>query len=629
MSGVGFFTDDPIATDRGTMLDYGASSGEAFRAQVVDAFDKSPVVQGGLLYRDYLRWQYGDALVEDSPLVDAATARAEVAKRGLDLKIGDEGIRRADLDAMQYLKQRETRAQVVGARSHGFAAVAGVAGGFAGSAVDPANIASAFLPVVGPARYALWLERAGTTGGRAAVRFGVGALEGMAGAAALEPVVYAGATREQLDYTAADSFINVAFGGVFGGGLHTLGGAFHDWLHMPVGDATAREAVTRAPDQVKMDLLQTALQQAERGEDVDVSGVIQAWHGSPHVFDAFDSSRIGTGEGAQAFGRGLYFAESEAVARGYRDKLSNGHAPSPLMQEYFTPGRIVPSHGGFDRVLSVDVNANGQWAATVEAVVKNGDEWVKDRAYPRPRQHSTAPTSAQMSQVLGRPVGALYQVNLKTTGEELLDWDKPLNEQPKSIRDALTKMHGMFDQEVGKYRTATGKDIVQRLGRDGAPDAVAAQLREAGIKGIQYLDGLSRDSGDGTRNFVVFDDRDVEIVSRNGQPVGQPSAPRPGNRLGRSPLDEQVSDRTEGAFLRQFVEEQGDPKPAAKGKKADRVQEVLTEADDLKAQVDVFREEGRMTAQDDARLAEAEDLGAWAETRAKAFEAAAACLEAG
>ena len=49
---------------------------------------------------------------------------------------------------------------------------------------------------------------------------------------------------------------------------------------------------------------------------------ITAYHGSPHEFDKFTTEAIGTGEGAQAYGHGLYFAEAEDVARGYRDDLS-------------------------------------------------------------------------------------------------------------------------------------------------------------------------------------------------------------------------------------------------------------------------------------------------------------------
>jgi hypothetical protein len=49
---------------------------------------------------------------------------------------------------------------------------------------------------------------------------------------------------------------------------------------------------------------------------------IKAYHGSPHDFDEFSTDAIGTGEGAQAYGRGLYFAEDEKVAKSYRDALT-------------------------------------------------------------------------------------------------------------------------------------------------------------------------------------------------------------------------------------------------------------------------------------------------------------------
>ena len=39
-------------------------------------------------------------------------------------------------------------------------------------------------------------------------------------------------------------------------------------------------------------------------------GGIRAYHGSPYDFPAFDISKIGTGEGAQAYGHGLYFRGS-------------------------------------------------------------------------------------------------------------------------------------------------------------------------------------------------------------------------------------------------------------------------------------------------------------------------------
>lgn len=49
---------------------------------------------------------------------------------------------------------------------------------------------------------------------------------------------------------------------------------------------------------------------------------MNVYHGSPHKFDAFDMAKIGTGEGAQAYGHGLYFAENPSVAKSYRDSMS-------------------------------------------------------------------------------------------------------------------------------------------------------------------------------------------------------------------------------------------------------------------------------------------------------------------
>ena len=59
------------------------------------------------------------------------------------------------------------------------------------------------------------------------------------------------------------------------------------------------------------------------------------WHGSPYRFDKFDASKIGTGEGAQAYGHGLYLAESPDVAKSYRDVLGG------LDKRYEYGGRVV------------------------------------------------------------------------------------------------------------------------------------------------------------------------------------------------------------------------------------------------------------------------------------------------
>jgi hypothetical protein len=51
---------------------------------------------------------------------------------------------------------------------------------------------------------------------------------------------------------------------------------------------------------------------------------ITAFHGTPHKFDKFDINKVGTGEGATAYGHGLYFAENQKVADAYAKELGKG-----------------------------------------------------------------------------------------------------------------------------------------------------------------------------------------------------------------------------------------------------------------------------------------------------------------
>ena len=92
------------------------------------------------------------------------------------------------------------------------------------SMADPINLAMMFIPVVGQARFLSLVGKYGLT----RARLTKGALEGSIGIAAVEPLVYTAATREQSDYTLVDSFIAVSFGTILGGGLHLGAGKLKD-----------------------------------------------------------------------------------------------------------------------------------------------------------------------------------------------------------------------------------------------------------------------------------------------------------------------------------------------------------------------------------------------------------------
>jgi len=165
----------------------------------------------------------------ETPLLTAEQARARIKEEGLDLTVEDSGIRAGALDILIERKREEVKRKLILDNAPASTIPVQLLAGFGASVLDPINIASAFVPIVGEARYASMLARAGTSvAARAAVRAQVGAVEGAVGAAIVEPLVLYASAQDQADYGAIDSLLNVAFGSVMGGGLHSAGGYISD-----------------------------------------------------------------------------------------------------------------------------------------------------------------------------------------------------------------------------------------------------------------------------------------------------------------------------------------------------------------------------------------------------------------
>lgn len=141
---------------------------------------------------------------------------------------------------------------------------AGLIGGLPGL-IDPLNIAASFLPFVPEARAALWAARGGLAG-----RAGTGAVEGMAGQALLTPLQYGLSKAEGEDYGAVDAILNIALGGVFGGGLHT-GAALLGRRGIDLAGA-----IDRADPEVREGLLRGALADIAEDRPVTSPGEIAA-----------------------------------------------------------------------------------------------------------------------------------------------------------------------------------------------------------------------------------------------------------------------------------------------------------------------------------------------------------------
>ena len=202
----------------------------------------------------------------------------------------------------------------------------------------------------------------------------------------------------------------------------------------------------------------------------------RAFHGSPHSFDKFSTSKIGTGEGAQAYGHGLYFAESEDVARGYKEALKPGKGTSPED----TAARILEASGG-DR------------DAAIEALRESYNRAVQQGAPYEDTQRLMAARNI-LNTAPERATGSMYEVNIAANPEDFIDFDKPMGQQP----NVTNKLNGwnfiVSNWEKNKIgpdpRTLTGAQWLARNTKNAAK--TSENLRDVGIPGIRYLDAGSR-----------------------------------------------------------------------------------------------------------------------------------------
>jgi len=271
---------------------------------------------------------------------------------------------------------------------------------------------------------------------------------------------------------------------------------------------------------------------------------IKAYHGSPHDFDRFDISKIGTGEGAQAYGRGLYFAENEEVARAYKNVLG-ARSANPQRTLSYDPDTIALA------AINHEITFNGRTPTEaakiaadklkygVEYYRKNKpDDWYISKGFDDYQRMADAHQQAIeriRSGELKTP-GHMYEVRINADPEQFLDWDKPLSQQPEAVRKTIEPALKKAAEDLGQ---GASPDVIARFENMGLGNIAARMrpkevdpwsidvgtlakeypnaLRDAGIPGIRYKDAMSRDgAGPGTSNYVVFDDALIEILRKYG-----------------------------------------------------------------------------------------------------------------
>lgn len=233
------------------------------------------------------------------------------------------------------------------------------------------------------------------------------------------------------------------------------------------------------------------------------------FHGSPHRWvpeegfkaGRFKLDKMGSGEGAQAYGAGAYFAENKGVANDYRSALSNNQPSTriyvndiPLIK-YFGDNNIVASDVGFAlEHAGMDVD---------KAINEVGSESIQSQLKKLRGKNITAQIP-----------GHTYTLDLPDEVlPKLLDWDKPLDKQSEQIRDALSQLlHDEYNLNeydietvMGGYKATPELQEIRETLRAPANAEEAWRFESRGIPGLSYLDGSSRKAGEGSRNFVIWD----------------------------------------------------------------------------------------------------------------------------
>lgn len=248
------------------------------------------------------------------------------------------------------------------------------------------------------------------------------------------------------------------------------------------------------------------------------SGII-AFHGSGADFDEFNLDMIGTGEGSQAYGYGLYFTDTKSIAEFYKDAVreesniihldgkpidsvyssDNEERFSEYISANFEPDQFNDAYMVLDNL--------GQGISSVEDADSMA---VSSLTRPQMEIYNKIRDDLEVPEL---PEGKMYEVMINIQPDDLLDYDKPLSSQPKKIQSAAleaAKNAGAYKGTDKKTLELSGgallSDMVNNIiikqnlqGMTSEAEKIAAQeLFGQGIPGLKYFDNASRNTADGT-----------------------------------------------------------------------------------------------------------------------------------
>lgn len=196
-----------------------------------------------------------------------------------------------------------------------------------------------------------------------------------------------------------------------------------------------------------------------------------AWHGSPFDFDSFDLGKIGAGEGNQAHGWGLYFAENRKISEAYKDTFGWKGLAIDLDGKRYTQhedGTFVANNEAVAEGSPLDYALNQLIASkgNKDTAVKELRETVKrrtDSANEAVKKQNIDFTQAadlleKINNVNVTRGGKMYEVNVPEN-DVLLDEQSPLFKQPLRVLKGLSKLHYASAYTAGKLANVYDRAI--------------------------------------------------------------------------------------------------------------------------------------------------------------------------
>ena len=250
----------------------------------------------------------------------------------------------------------------------------------------------------------------------------------------------------------------------------------------------------------------------------------KAYHGSPYTFDHFDLGAIGTGEGNQAHGWGLYFAQDKKIAENYKDILGansgeviTGKTKYKINEDgdWYdeNTGNIIDDINPLSMALTevLETGNSNKAIEHLQEFIKSKEGKTAQTVISQVKRAKEAIKLLKKNEFAGHEQKTAFEVEIPEDNE-LIDEFKNINEQPRKVQAAIRKAWKEIGYKPSALQYMSGREFYKQLASElGGEKAASEKLNSLGVKGITY-DGLV----DG-KCFVVFDDKAIQIINRYNQ----------------------------------------------------------------------------------------------------------------